>query len=62
MTRPLSTGRLFSRRRWEAAAVAMICAGVVMLTQPFFIVLYSYSFVTTLGGVVLFTIASKFPE
>ncbi len=50
------------RRPWEAAAIALICAGVVMLTQPFFIVLYSYSFVTTLGGVVLFTIASKLPD
>jgi hypothetical protein len=50
------------RRVWEAVAVALICAGVVMLTQPFWLLLYSYSFVTTLAGVVLFTVASKLPE
>jgi hypothetical protein len=33
-----------------------------MLTQPFSMLFYSYSFVTTLGGVVLFTIVSKFPD
>jgi hypothetical protein len=46
----------------ERAAMVLICAGVVMLMQPFFLVLYSYSFVTTLAGVLLFTIASKLPE
>jgi hypothetical protein len=30
--------------------------------QPFALVLYSYSFVVTLAGVVLFTIVSKFPD
>ncbi len=54
--------RLFRRGPWEAAAVAVIAAGVLMLLQPFSLVLYSYSFVTTLAGVVLFTVVSKFPE
>ena len=54
--------RIFRRRRWEGGAIGLICAGVVMLTQPFSMLLYSYSFVTTLGGVVLFTIASRFPD
>jgi hypothetical protein len=33
-----------------------------MLLQPFTLTLYTYSFVTTLAGVLLFTIVSKFPE
>ena len=33
----------------------MICAGVVMLMQPFALVLYTWSFLVTLGGVVLYT-------
>jgi hypothetical protein len=60
-----------SRRRWpkrlrrgrmEAAATVLIVAGVLMLLQPFSIVLYTYSFVTTLFGTALFTVVSKFPE
>jgi hypothetical protein len=42
--------------------VVVIAAGVLMLLQPFSLALYSYSFVTTLAGVVLFTVVSKFPE
>ncbi len=54
--------RLFRRARWELAAIVLICAGVVMLMQPVSLTLYSWSFVTTLAGVVLFTIASKFAD
>ena len=54
--------RWLRRGPWEAAAVAVIAAGVLMLLQPFSLALYSYSFVTTLAGVVMFTIVSKFPE
>ena len=54
--------RLFRRRPWEAGAIALICAGVVMLMQPVSLELYSWSFATTLAGVVLFTIVSKFPD
>ena len=54
--------RIFRRRPWEAGAISLICAGVVMMTQPLSMLLYSYSFVTTLGGVVLFTIVSRFPD
>ena len=54
--------RLFRRKPWEAGAIALICAGVVMLMQPLSLELYSWSFGTTLAGVVLFTIVSKFPE
>ena len=46
----------------EAVATAIIAAGVVMLMQPFFLVLYSWSFATTLFGTVMFIIVSKVRE
>jgi len=53
---------LLRRKPWEAAATAVIAAGVVMLMQPWSLTLYSYSFVTTLAGTVMFIVVSKFPE
>ena len=44
------------------AAVALAFFGVVMLCQPFLLVLYTYSFVTILFGVVIFTIVTKLPD
>ena len=52
----------FRRGPWEAAAIALIAAGVVMLMQPISLTLYGYSFVTVLVGTVLFIVVSKFPE
>jgi hypothetical protein len=54
--------RIFRRGPWELAATVLIGAGVVMLMQPFSITLYGWSLATTLTGVVLFTIVSKFPD
>jgi hypothetical protein len=54
--------RLFRRSPWETSAIVVIAAGVFRLMQPFSLALYSYSFVTTLAGVVLFIVVSKFPE
>lgn len=54
--------RFFRRAPWETSAIVVIAAGVLMLLQPFSMALYSYSFVTTLAGVVLFIVVSKFPE
>jgi hypothetical protein len=59
---PRRTIRLFRRRPWETAATVLIAAGVVMLMQPVSIVLYGYSFVTMLTGVVMYTIVTKFPD
>ena len=56
------------RLRWlhrgplEAAATVIIAAGVFMLLQPFWLALYTYSFVTTLAGTVLFMVVSKLPD
>ena len=53
--------RIFRRPPWSGRD-DMICAGVVMLMQPFALVLYTWSFLVTLGGVVLYTIVSRFPD
>ena len=54
--------KVLRRGPLEAIATAIIAAGVVMLMQPFFLTLYSWSFVITLFGTVLFTIVSKVRE
>ncbi len=46
----------------EMLATVIIGTGVVMLMQPFWLLAYSYSLVTTLIGTVMFMIVSKFPE
>ena len=54
--------RSFRRGAWEMVASALIAAGVVMLMQPFALALFSWSFVVTLTGTVIFIIVSHFPE
>ncbi|WP_417691175.1 hypothetical protein [Roseibium sp.] len=50
------------RGPWEMVATLLIALGVFMLMQPFALWLYSYSFLVTLGGTVMFIIVSHFPE
>ena len=52
----------FRRGPWETLATVVISVGVVMLCQPFLLVLYSYSFLTILTGVAMFVIVTKFPD
>jgi len=52
----------FRRGPWEMLATILIALGVFMLMQPFVISLYSYSFIVTLVGTVMFIIVSHFPE
>jgi len=52
----------FRRSAWEMLASVLIAAGVVMLMQPLALALYSWSFVVTLLGTVMFIIVSHFPE
>ena len=54
--------RWLRRGPMEGLATGLIAAGVFMLLQPFAMVLFTYSFVTTLAGTVMFTVVSKFPE
>jgi hypothetical protein len=50
------------RGPWEMLATILIALGVFMLMQPFALVLFTWSFVVTLTGTVMFIIVSHFPE
>ena len=50
------------RGPWEMLASIIIGVGVVMLMQPFVMWAFTYSFITTLIGTVMFIIVSHFPE
>ena len=52
----------FRRGAWEMVATVLIAVGVIMLMQPFILAVYSYSFIVTLVGTVMFIIVSHFPE
>lgn len=49
------------RGPWEMVASILIALGVFMLMQPFFLVAYTYSFIVTLIGTVMFIVVSHFP-
>ena len=50
------------RGPWEMLATILIALGVFMLMQPFILWLYTYSFIVTLVGTVMFIIVSHFRE
>ncbi len=50
------------RGPWELVATVLIALGVVMLMQPFALWAYTWSFLVTLSGTVMFIIVSHFPE
>ena len=50
------------RGPWEMLATILIALGVVMLMQPFALLLFTWSFPVTLLGTVMFIITSHFPE
>lgn len=54
--------RFFRRGPWEAFATVLIVLGVVMLMQPYAMVLYTYSFAVILAGTLGFVVVSHFPE
>ena len=54
--------RPFRRGPWETLATVVISVGVVMLCQPFWLALYTYSFITILTGVAMFVVVTKFPN
>jgi hypothetical protein len=56
------TAKILRRGPLEAVATTIIAIGVVMLMQPYFLTLYSWSFVTTLFGTVMFIVVSKVRE
>jgi hypothetical protein len=50
------------RGRMELVACSVIALGLVMMMQPFVMVLFTHSFLTTLFGTAMFMVVSKFPE
>ena len=54
--------RYLRRGPLEMAACIVITLGILMMLQPFALSLYTWSFVTTLAGTVMFMIVSKLPE
>ena len=52
----------FRRGPWENLATVLIALGVFMLMQPFALWAFTWSFVVTLTGTVMFIITSHFPE
>ena len=49
------------RGPWELVASVLIALGVVMLMQPFVLWAYTWSFLVTLTGTVMFIVVSHFP-
>tara|TARA_B100000768_G_scaffold175677_1_gene187404 strand:+ start:3603 stop:3791 length:189 start_codon:yes stop_codon:yes gene_type:complete len=52
----------FRRGAWEMLASILIVIGVFMLMQPFALWMFTYSFIVTLFGTVMFIVVSHFPE
>ena len=52
----------FRRGPCEMVATILIAVGVFMLMQPFVLWAFTYSFIVTLIGTVMFIIVSHFPE
>ncbi|MEM6481457.1 MAG: hypothetical protein AAF922_04670 [Pseudomonadota bacterium] len=50
------------RGPWERVASVFIAVGVIMLMQPYLLWAFTYSFIVTLVGTVMFIIVSHFPE
>ena len=52
----------FRRGPWEMVASILIAVGVFMLMQPWVLWAYTWSFLVTLTGTVMFIVVSHFPE
>ena len=50
------------RGPWEMVATVLIALGVFMLMQPFALWMFTWSFVVTLVGTLMYIIVTKFPE
>jgi hypothetical protein len=54
--------RWLRRGPMEMLGCIVIGVGIFMMLQPFFLVLFTWSFLTTLFGTLMFTVVSKFPQ
>ncbi|MEM9439365.1 MAG: hypothetical protein AAGA73_02870 [Pseudomonadota bacterium] len=52
----------FRRGPWEMVASLLIALGVIMLMQPYVLWAFTYSFIVTLIGTLMFIVVSHFPE
>ena len=59
---PKRTPVWLRRGIWEPVTLALIGLGLAMLMQPFVKLLFTYSFVVLLAGVVGYSVAGKLPE
>jgi hypothetical protein len=59
---PRRAPRWLRRGLWEPITMGLIGLGLAMLMQPFAKLLFTYSFVVLLAGVVGFSVAGKLPE
>lgn len=50
------------RGPWEMLASTLIGLGVVMMMQPYLLWAFSWSFIVTLAGTVMFLVVSHFPD
>lgn len=50
------------RGPWEAVATVLIVLGVLMLMQPFVLWAFTWSFLVTLAGTVMFIVVSHFRD
>ena len=46
----------------EMVACVLITLGIVMMLQPLAMILFTWSFATTLFGTLMFMVVSKFPD
>jgi hypothetical protein len=60
--RKSSWPKFLRRGPMEIVACIIIAAGIVMMLQPLAMILFTWSFVTTLFGTVMFMAVSKFPD
>ncbi|HSI59722.1 MAG TPA: hypothetical protein VLA16_19330 [Ideonella sp.] len=57
-----TTPRWRRRQPWELLTQALIALGLLMLMQPFWLAVYSYSFSVLLLGVIGYSVAGKLPS
>jgi hypothetical protein len=63
MAKPRSAWpKLLRRGPMEMLACIVIALGILMMLQPLAMILFTWSFATTLFGTAMFMVVSKFPD
>jgi hypothetical protein len=61
-TTPSRWPKSLRRGPMEMVACVLIALGILMMLQPLAMVLFTWSFATTLFGTLMFMVVSKFPD